>query len=945
MSDRITTAPALVSARGYEHERFSVAAPVTFNWPPAIMHAFSQPSGARYYRCALQINTPVQGRFKGFDSKHPRHSAAYKRDYGLALAQKCKKVGIDVIGICDHNTVEYIDAVRKELTQEGIQVFPGFEVASTEGLHLLCLFDPRTAAEEVDHVITELRLPPKERWVTSVGGVPRQSPLSFPEIIEHIQRRRRGICIAAHMDRENGLLFECAKTTRVQYFTDGNLLAGQISGSLEELMPFHRKVVTGELNHYRREHQLALLNCLDVYNLKDLAQSACSSWIKMSSPSIEGLWQAFLDPDSRLRLLTEEEPSRSRTRRETEKVELIALSWEGGFLNECGVHFNKNLNCLIGGRGTGKSSIIESLRYVLDQKPLGALAQEAHTSIMNEVIKSATKISLLVRTHHPAPAYYRIERTISNPPLVPVVFDEHGARSELKVFDLMPQIDLFGQHEISEIARLPEKQLDLLQRFRPNGWAKYEVARNEQLELLALNRENILRVRRDLQTLEEKLGRLPGLEEKLRRFENHGLEAKLHEQSQLTREEAYIKASREKAASFRKPLEQIRQKLELESASLDGKALGPLPNADLMKKITVEQEQFTEALRQGLAQLETRLEQSQHRLLDYSQEWETRRRARQDEYQKTLRQLHHEAIDGQAYLRLRRELEELAPLRLQYAQHNQKLQELENKRRRARNKLHEACKQIYKLDNHAAKKVSVFLAGKVRVSVIQEDVREMLYKKLRVLKLGVREDFFSHLQALENFTLTDFIAHLRAGAAVLAEHYDLPPKAAKNVAHLDERLVLQLEETPPATLIRIEHNVSPSEEHPNWKSLAEVSTGQRATAILLMLFPQNGTPLVIDQPEDDLDNRFIAEQVIPKLREEKQRRQFLFATHNANLPVLGDAELIVALEARGDSQLGQAQILESNLGAIDRESVKLCVEQILEGGREAFEKRRAKYGF
>ncbi|MEK7727279.1 MAG: TrlF family AAA-like ATPase [candidate division KSB1 bacterium] len=943
MSDRLT-APTLVATRGYEHERFSVAAPVTFNWPPAIMQAISQPSGARYYRCALQINTPVQGRFKGFDSKHPRHSPAYKRDYGLALAQKCKKVGIDVIGICDHNTVDYIDAVHKELTQEGIQVFPGFEVASTEGLHLLCLFDPRTTAEEVDHVITELRLPPKERWVTSVGGVPKQSPLSFPEIIEHIQRRRRGICIAAHIDRENGLLFECAKTTRVQYFTDGNLLAGQISGSRKELMPFHRKVVTGELNHYRREHPLALLNCLDVYNLKDLAQTACSSWIKMSSPSIEGLWQAFLDPDSRLRLLTEE-ASRSRTRREAEKVELIALSWEGGFLNECGIHFNKNLNCLIGGRGTGKSSIIESLRYVLEQKPLGALAQEAHQSMIKEVIKSATKISLLVRTHHPAPAYYRIERTISDPPLAPVVFDEHGARSELKVFDLLPQIDLFGQHEISEIALHPEKQLDLLKRFRPKGWVKYEAERNEQLELLALNRENILRVQRDLQTLEEKLGRLPGLEEKLRRFETHGLEAKLHEQTQLTREEAYLKASREKVASFRKPLELMRQKLELESASLDGKAAGELPNADLMKKIALEQQQFLAALRQGFADLEELVEQSQRQLLAYSQQWETRRRARQDEYQKTLRQLHHEAIDGQAYLRLRRELEDLAPLRLQYAQHQQKLRELENKRSRALRKLHEACKQIYKLDNHAAKKVSEALAGNVRVSVTQDDGRELLYKKLRGLKIGVREDFLPKLKSLENFSLMDFIAHLRAGATVLSAQYELPAKIAEKVAQLDERLVLQLEETPPTTLIRIEHNVAASIAEPVWRGLDEVSTGQRATAILLMLFPQNGAPLVIDQPEDDLDNRFIAEQVIPKLREEKQRRQFIFATHNANLPVLGDAELIVALEARGDSQLGQAQILESNLGAIDRESVKLCVEQVLEGGKQAFEKRRAKYGF
>lgn len=310
-----------------------------------------------------------------------------------------------------------------------------------------------------------------------------------------------------------------------------------------------------------------------------------------------------------------------------------------------------------------------------------------------------------------------------------------------------------------------------------------------------------------------------------------------------------------------------------------------------------------------------------------------------------MRRLQQEAIDGNTYLRLRRELEELLPLRAQFAQHNQKLRELEKKRKRALDKLHEANQRLYEIDQDAAAHVSALLEGKVRVRVLQEDTHEVLQKKLLQLKLGLREDFFTRRLAQKKISLQEFIVHLRAGAAALMEHYELPAKAAEKLALMEERLILQLEETPPATRITIEHNIAASAAKPTWKSLFEVSTGQRATAILLMLFPQSAAPLVIDQPEDDLDNRFIAEQVIPKLREEKQHRQFLFATHNANLPVLGDAELIIALEASGDNEVGRAQILEQNLGAIDRESVKLCVEQVLEGGKAAFEKRRAKYGF
>jgi len=85
--------------------------------------------------------------------------------------------------------------------------------------------------------------------------------------------------------------------------------------------------------------------------------------------------------------------------------------------------------------------------------------------------------------------------------------------------------------------------------------------------------------------------------------------------------------------------------------------------------------------------------------------------------------------------------------------------------------------------------------------------------------------------------------------------------------------------------------------------------GQKATAVLLLLLLESEAPLVVDQPKDDLDNRFITEGVVPKMREEKRRLQFVFATHNANIPVLGDAELIVGLTDSGEAgQEGKARM-------------------------------------
>jgi len=130
--------------------------------------------------------------------------------------------------------------------------------------------------------------------------------------------------------------------------------------------------------------------------------------------------------------------------------------------------------------------------------------------------------------------------------------------------------------------------------------------------------------------------------------------------------------------------------------------------------------------------------------------------------------------------------------------------------------------------------------------------------------------------------------------------------------------------------------------------LEQLSKGQKATAVLLLLLLESDAPLIVDQPEDDLDNRFISDGIVPKIRIGKQRRQFVFATHNANIPVLGDAELIAALEASGEPGAGvpaQARLAEDGVGSIDNSAVRQLVGEILEGGEAAFEMRRMKYGY
>ena len=118
-----------------------------------------------------------------------------------------------------------------------------------------------------------------------------------------------------------------------------------------------------------------------------------------------------------------------------------------------------------------------------------------------------------------------------------------------------------------------------------------------------------------------------------------------------------------------------------------------------------------------------------------------------------------------------------------------------------------------------------------------------------------------------------------------------------------------------------------------------LSDGQRNTAALALLLAQEGGPLVIDQPEDELDSNFVFQELIPMLRKVKAKRQLILATHNANIPVNGDAELVYAFEARESSGRPLAY------GGLDRASVTKAVLDIMEGSEEAFRRRREKYHF
>jgi hypothetical protein len=206
---------------------------------------------------------------------------------------------------------------------------------------------------------------------------------------------------------------------------------------------------------------------------------------------------------------------------------------------------------------------------------------------------------------------------------------------------------------------------------------------------------------------------------------------------------------------------------------------------------------------------------------------------------------------------------------------------------------------------------------------------------------GVGSKRLAWIESAEDFSPVKLAELIRAGSESLKNAgLGMTPTVADALTKLKISEVMEIEELDLPDTITIELNIA-HQGAENYRPLNKLSTGQQCTAILHMLLLENRDPLIMDQPEDNLDNAFIADRIVTELRSAKIARQFLFATHNANIPVFGDAEWIGVFEV----DEGHGFLPAESQGAIDLPVIQKKASEILEGGKTAFIQRKDKYGF
>jgi PHP family Zn ribbon phosphoesterase len=259
-----------------------------------IEEILKKPNGANFHLADLHTHTPadISKNYAMAGEQKQLHDENWCKQYTRRIIEEAYKKRIEVMGITDHNSADWIDYFNEEIKnvsppegQSRIVIFPGFEVNTNtgSGVHVICLFDSGTPKTKLDEYLSAL-FEASERF--DPKGHPKLARKSCNEVINFIQDNG-GICIGAHALSDNGILKEYGKQPRMEAFTNPKLLAIEIPGARSELTGFAKNAINGFDQNYKRERLIATINSSDSDSLDKVGSRP--TYIKMSSITIEGL--------------------------------------------------------------------------------------------------------------------------------------------------------------------------------------------------------------------------------------------------------------------------------------------------------------------------------------------------------------------------------------------------------------------------------------------------------------------------------------------------------------------------------------------------------------------------------------------------------------------------------------------------------------------------------
>lgn len=833
--------------------------------------------------------------------------------------------GVRVLGITDHNTSRFAAAAIKAAEGTGLFVMPGVEVSTHDG-HLLALFAPDALAE-LEAFVNRTNLKLK-----AISETEQRSTRAMLDLVDEIYRRG-GLAIAAHVDAADGI-HEKLKPAEL-----AELLASPALAGLE----FHRKEALEiwfsdqDVDPHRmaawkarqsiaefRDRGLARLMSSDAHSVDKVGQDRSArtlTRLRLDDLNFEAVRIAIqLNPKARCKAEAILPATYPR---------ILSAELKGGFLDGVTLDFSPNLNCVIGGRGSGKSTALLAIRAALgaqlapDDDPDDEQRMPSETLV--HFIDSAGSERTAVRRRGEDP-----------------VDAESGSPIRLRLADL-------GQDESGRLARGYREQPEILLEFL-DGFVVRHRFEEREVELLARIEENAAEVRRTTVRVEQ----IRLLENDRGRLDASLKAAQTGKVEQIAEWAALLAAQTPLLDRLARDLDRATT-ITSQAEAIDLDALASEFGVDLTKR----GQQFVEGsggLRQALMELEqdskgvratatAALGEAAQAAREAVERWqrdqadlEARLRIKQTELEAQGLKVQAGAVREIA-TRLQAVIGSLGALRTKQVEHQRvrtERQVLLDQLYANRESLYEArratLKQIAAAANSYAENLDI------RVFFEREGLNEawirwltatFSFRSPRVQRLG------------EKIRPREFGVALLTDTARLLDLRDDKGEqflTADNLAVArtwDEIFTLETMRLDDRPRIEVQERGDPSR-----KPFDQLSAGQQRSVLLsLLLCAERDEPLILDQPEDHLDAEYIASGVVRHLEAAKERRQVIIATHSPNLTVLGDAELVIPMHVE------DGRGCPSDIGSVDRPETRRRVCALLEGGVEAYRKRGERYGF
>ena len=617
-------------------------------------------------------------------------------------------------------------------------------------------------------------------------------------------------------------------------------------------------------------------------------------------------------------------------------IEKIEIS--GGFLPGLSVTIPQGLTCIIGARGSGKSTLVEAVRFAL----CGISAAPKHCADLIQANLAGGALATITALADGSNRY-TIKRGLKQNPVLLTSDSRTINTIDLDRGTFLP-LDAYSSIEIETIAdeALGHRRRNLLDELRSEQMRGIHLSLAESTRALETNADRIRTTRRTIDDLTEQIEELGDVRARLSALAPSDRESaedfvRLSRQQQLDhREIAKLDSADRDLKTFEESLERLRT--EAKNVFAARLAEEQSANADTLRR-------YDKLLRASMAPVEEHLSAIQTKIREVQEALAQARRS--------ISEIHTSHAGDLARLTaLNQAASEQARVRASLEQQVAKLEELEQQRvglNAESNALFDRRKslkadhilmrdQVSTMRDEVASELQHEAGERVRIRVMRNadhlSYQQMLMESLKGARVRNQNELLATLMQLRPEQLAQLIQSNDLDSFDELTHFGTERSRKILDAFRESLDPLTLEITEIEDRIAIELNVATS-GRPHFKDASDLSRGQKCTALLPILLARRDNPLIIDQPEDNLDNHFIFETVVNAVQRMKKRRQMIFITHNANIPVLAEAELVLVMTSDG------------RIGAIEKSgSVDECREQIidlLEGGREAFELRSKRY--